>query len=72
MFKTVLKAEEKSGYVVDTLCPKCIWLHRDKPTTCFAFPKGIPLAILIGDVKHTVPISVEGVSDDGIVFRPRD
>jgi hypothetical protein len=50
----------------------CVHLHpktkRDgKPSTCAAFPEGIPLEIMRGDVRHDKPI--EG--DHGIQYEKR-
>lgn len=79
MFHKILKAPElispapvpdgPSGYIVDTLCPRCRWLHESK-TSCEAFPEGIPTVILIGVVDHTVPYSSGEIDDGGLVFDP--
>jgi len=55
-----------------SLCMSCVHLHpktnRDgKPSTCAAFPEGIALEIMRGDVRHDKPI--EG--DHGIQYEKR-
>ena len=73
-FTTILKDETQDsyGYVVKNLCAKCGHLNLDQPTTCEAFPTGIPLGILMGKIDHRVPYSHGAISDQGMQFVPKD
>jgi len=56
------------GYIdISTQCLACKHWRR-KPITCRAFPKGIPMEILVGDFDHTKPFE----SDKGITFEKRN
>ena len=57
------------GGIIDfsTQCYVCKNLRR-KPITCRAFPKGIPVEILIGDFDHTKPFK----NDKGIMFEKHE
>jgi hypothetical protein len=54
----------KSVHFEGILCFVCRHLdHPDEleaPMTCSAFPDGIPLMVLDGDVDHTKPIDGDG------------
>lgn len=45
-------------------CARCV--HRSGPTTCRAFPDGIPHAILTGEHDHKTPYP----GDHGVQFSP--
>jgi hypothetical protein len=60
------------AYPVANLCQSCGHLTRDQPTTCAAFPKGIPVGILMGAIDHTVGYSYGGVNDGGLTYVPED
>lgn len=45
--------------VLKNSCYTCRWWNSAKPTVCEAFPNGIPLLILLGDLDHTVPYKDE-------------
>ena len=47
------------------ICHVCI--HRRTLETCDAFPEGIPVEILTGDINHTVPYK----GDHGIRFEKK-
>ena len=54
------------GTVTEPLCMKC--KHRDSnPLTCKAFPKGIPVKILTGELDHHKAVA----GDHGIQFEPK-
>jgi|GEM_PF-4224343 len=76
MFAKMLAVKQDSlndvppGYVVKNQCFGCQWFHKEAGVTCDAFPKGIPLIILLGERDHSVPFSLDGVDDGGLVFLP--
>lgn len=82
MYAQILKGAKKAsdagnnmdkdvqGAVLETQCWRCRHLHRDTPTNCDAFPKGIPLLILLGEYDHTFEYDVDGLSDEGVTFSP--
>ena len=56
----------------DTCCPNCAHYQGSSggtqpASTCKAFPKGIPDAILSGARTHTTPEQ----GDNGVVFKPK-
>ena len=56
--------EDEPKYEEVGICHKC--KHRVDVMTCDAFPQGIPVEILAGEIDHTKPY--EG--DNGIQFEP--
>jgi hypothetical protein len=48
------------------LCNRCI--HRKDGLTCEAYPEGIPIEIVSGELDHHKPLP----GDHGIQFAPRE
>lgn len=68
----ILKANavEKSPFKANpSLCPTCLW-RREGGVTCDAFPKGIPVNILMGNYDHRAPFDEDGVNDGGLTYTP--
>lgn len=61
------KGVEDTGYMVVSQCPTCTHFDRDK-IVCTAFPEGIPIGILMGEIDHSVPYDHDGVTDHGIQY----
>lgn len=60
------------AHPVDNLCQSCGHLNREQPTTCAAFPKGIPVGILMGVIDHSTRYNYQGLSGNGLTFVPED
>ena len=52
--------------MVEKSCATCKHLNRGTFTSCAAYPGGIPLPILSGDISHDAPLP----KDNGIQFEP--
>lgn len=63
--------EEFYAYEIHNQCSTCGHLNRTQPTTCAAFPKGIPVGILMGVTDHSFPY-LEGGGDRGLTYVPMD
>lgn len=63
--------EELSPQILDTLCPTCIHFNPDDPSTCEAFPGGIPMAVLTGFYDHRIQYSTGEVDDGGITYEKK-
>lgn len=51
---------------ISPLCLVCDRVHNpEAPSTCDAFPTGIPQEILVGDFIHTQPFK-----NEGLLFKP--
>jgi hypothetical protein len=74
IFKVEDEDDDQNPYMeaVENQCSHCNHLHLDNPVVCDAFPEGIPLAILMGSFDHTHPYDIDGVSDNGIIYEPKD
>jgi hypothetical protein len=57
---------------VHPACETCAYRHADNPVTCEAFPNGIPMIIVLGMFDHRYSYDLNGVSDGGLVYKPRD
>lgn len=68
----MIPTPENTGGVVENQCSVCARQNLANPTTCEAFPKGIPMLILMGVFDHTHPYDEGGVSDEGLRYEPRD
>lgn len=55
---------DRPRYTTVGICDSC--RHRRDATTCAAFPRGIPVAILTGDADHRKPYP----GDHGIRYEP--
>ena len=70
MYRNILKAEpvvDKGGEWATAKEPTCMGCkHRSEvdPAMCLAYPSGIPIEILMGDVDHTKPYK----GDHGVQF----
>lgn len=75
MFKRILKDENEQddffAYEIKNQCSSCGHLNMVEPTTCNAFPKGIPIGIIIGKIDHRQPYNYEGVDDKGLRWVPK-
>jgi hypothetical protein len=78
MFKKILLARKDDlpaeAYIreIKNDCATCGHLHLDNPTTCEAFPHGIPIGIIAGVIKHQRPYNYKQASDNGLQWVPRD
>lgn len=71
MFSKIFKnAQDDHPYIESRpqTCTGCLW--RRDGVSCDAFPKGIPLPILLGQFDHHYHYEDENVSDDGVTFDP--
>lgn len=56
---------------VESQCQNC--QHQTGPTTCVAFPEGIPLVIMLGVYDHSQPFIENGVEKDkGLRYLPKE
>lgn len=70
MLAFILKKEpvEANPFVANPqTCTGCAW--RRDGLSCDAFPKGIPLPILLGIFDHNAHYEDDLVSDDGLTFK---
>lgn len=51
-----------------SLCNSCLHFDRDTGGTCEAFPKGIPLSIMLGEFDHTFEYNMFGDDDQGVTY----
>lgn len=49
------------------LCDSCMYRSKVSGSLCLAYPAGIPMAIILGEVDHTKPY--EG--DHGLQFKAK-
>lgn len=64
--------EDPPGREIKNQCHGCLHFNRKKGTTCAAFPKGIPFAILLGEYDHTYQYNVGDSNDHGVTYTPRE
>ena len=70
--QSIASDDTLTGYPVDNLCQSCGHLNREQPTTCAAFPKGIPVGIIMGVIDHTQTYHHGKVDDGGLTYVPMD
>lgn len=47
-------------HLIELKCKTCAHWSKKVPGRCLAYPDGIPLPILLGEVEHTVPYAGDG------------
>jgi hypothetical protein len=76
--QSIAKADNAGGqedfyaYELKNQCSTCGHLNRTEPTTCAAFPHGIPVGILMGKIDHTLPFMYGSLTDHGLQYVPMD
>jgi hypothetical protein len=69
-YAAVFKGDpEDTGESPKTQCTDCLWRHQGE-LTCDAFPKGIPIAILVGAYDHTAYYKDGPLTDGGLTYTP--
>jgi hypothetical protein len=65
--------EDPHAQVIENSCQTCA-RRFGSSVTCEAFPKGIPVLILMGVFDHTYPYNMpsEGVDDEGLTYIPKE
>jgi hypothetical protein len=53
-------------------CETCAYRNGQNPVLCEAFPNGIPFVILLGIFDHKYPYDLNGISDGGLTYTPKD
>ena len=57
---------------VHPVCETCAYRHAENPVTCEAFPKGIPMIIMLAMFDHSYSYDVNGISDGGFIHKSKD
>ncbi len=65
------RLDDSDPQEIESLCPTCAHLIGSG-MTCAAFPKGIPVIILLGAYDHHLSYDFEGLSDEGLTYVPKD